>query len=111
MQSALLRLPGLDGSDLFSTISGWPSPNFSVLLNWPAAGCHVAWEGGAVAGPLSPVLHSPRVQSTRSLAVWGVLMSSYLWVNSWAQAQKSGSELHCHFCKSPLCSLASGKPF
>lgn len=88
MQSALLRLPGLDGPDLFSTISGWPSPNFSVLLNWPAVGCHVAWEGGAVAGPLSPVLHHPRVTGCV-----GVLMSSYLWVNSWAQAQKSGSDL------------------
>lgn len=47
MQSALLQLPGLEGPDLFSTISGWPSPNFSVLLNWPAVGCHMAWEGGS----------------------------------------------------------------
>lgn len=58
---ALLQLPGLDVPDLFSTISGWPSPNFSVsstglllAATWPG-------RGELSAGPLSPVLHGPRV--------------------------------------------------
>jgi hypothetical protein len=72
VQPALLQLPGLDVPDLFSTISGWPSPNFSVsstglllAATWPG-------RGELSAGPLSPVLHGPRVQNSRSLAVLGV---------------------------------------
>lgn len=93
MQPALLQLPGLDVPDLFSTISGWPSPNFSVSSTGLRLAATWLGRGELSAGPLSPVLHGPRVQNSRSPAVQGVLMSSHLLGNPWAQAQKSGPEL------------------
>lgn len=43
VQLAFLQLRGLDVLDLFSTISGWPSPNFS-----PGSGCRACcWLGMA----------------------------------------------------------------
>lgn len=78
MQSALLQLPALDGPDLFSTISGWPSPNFSALLSWPAVGCHVAWEeGGCLLVPFSRASCS-QSSELRVTGCAGVLKSSYL---------------------------------
>lgn len=111
MQPALPQLPGLDGPDLFSTISGWPSPSFSALLNRPAVGCHVAW-GKLSAGPFLQCRMVPRVQNSRLLAVRaGANAKLSLGEQLGSGPEKNGPEVCCHFSKPLLCSLASGKSF
>ena len=113
VQPALLRRCGLDVSDLFSTISSWPSPNFSPgslcrACSWLGTGTQLNFLGAHI-----PLQGSPECSG---LLVTGLHEANYQnFQGEGVQVSLHGEEKRLRECwclyKPLLCSSASGKSF